>query len=831
MKLKEYAEQLGIDYKELRKILKENFGLSVRANTKVTEDLKQTIDLIVDALKAPPPMEQEEKEEVSAQKEVKEEKKEEVKKGEGQEELTEEESRQRELMELLEKSKEVLLEKLKMEEEEETEERRYLLAEPYTQIDEKKKEEIKKKAEELKKLNERELLQKLQSLTRDLVSHEQREEKEEHKEEMKDKKTKKKKEKRKPLPGERRKEFMERRKMEDKVKREQVKKQQSKPPKKKKEEEEVKILQIPEVITVRELAQLLGVSPNEIIAQLMKKGILATINHTIDPQVAVEIAENFGFLAEIKSAEEQVEELVEEEVEESPENLVERPPVVVVMGHVDHGKTSLLDRIRKTDVARREKGGITQHIGASQVELETGKKITFLDTPGHEAFTTLRARGAKVADIAVLVVAADDGVMPQTVEAINHAKDAEIPIIVAVNKIDLPQANPDKVLRELSEHGLIPEEWGGDTPVVRVSAKTGEGIEELLEMITLVAELEELKANPKGKTKAVIIETKLDPKRGPVATAIVQNGTLKVGDIFVAGSTYGRVRAMVDDKGRRLKEAPPGTPVELLGFEELPEPGDILIVVSDEKTARLLAEQRKRQKEQEKLKGTALKLEEIYEKIQKGELKELKIVLKADTIGSIEALKKALEELSTDKVKVFIIHSGVGAISESDIMLAKASGAIVIGFNTRPNPAARRLLEEEKVDVRTYGIIYDAVEDVKKALEGLLEPQKVEEALGQAEVRATFKIKKVGTVAGCYVLEGKLVRGAKARLVREGVVIYEGEIEGLKRFKEDVKEVPKGFECGVKLKDFNDIKVGDIIECYEIKFIKPSLEGNQSKKQ
>ena len=831
MKLKEYAEQLGIDYKELRKILKENFGLNVRANTKVTEDLKQTIELIIEALKSPPPT-QEEKAEVSAQEEVKEEKKEEVKKEEVQEELTEEERRQRELMELLEKSREVLLEKLKMEEEEETEEeRRYLLAEPYTQIDEKKKEEIKRKAEELRKLNEKELLQKLQSLTRDLVSPEQREEKEEPKEEMKDKKPKKKKEKRKPLPGERRKEFMERKKMEDKVKKQQIQKQQSRPPKRKKEEEEIKIIQIPEVITVRELAELLDVSPNEIIAQLMKKGILATINHTIDPQIAVEIAENFGYLAEVKTAEQQVEELVEEEIEESPEDLVERPPVVVVMGHVDHGKTSLLDRIRKTDVARREKGGITQHIGASQVELENGKKITFLDTPGHEAFTTLRARGAKVADIAVLVVAADDGVMPQTVEAINHAKDAGIPIIVAVNKIDLPQANPEKVLRELSEHGLIPEEWGGDTPVVRVSAKTGEGIDELLEMITLVAELEELKANPKGKTKAVIIETKLDPKRGPVATAIVQNGTLKVGDIFVAGATHGRVRAMIDDKGRRLKEAPPGTPVELLGFEELPEPGDILIVVSDEKTARLLAEQRKRQKEQEKLKGTALKLEEIYEKIQKGELKELKIVLKADTIGSIEALKKALEELSTDKVKVSIIHSGVGAISESDIMLAKASGAIVIGFNTRPNPAARRLLEEEKVDVRTYGIIYDAVEDVKKALEGLLEPEKVEELLGQAEVRATFKIKKVGTVAGCYVLEGKLVRGAKARLVREGVVIYDGEIEGLKRFKEDVKEVPKGFECGVKLKDFNDIKVGDIIECYEIKFIKPSLEGNQPKKQ
>jgi translation initiation factor IF-2 len=728
-------------------------------------------------------------------------------------------------MELLEKSREALLEKLKMEEEEETEEeRRYLLAEPYEEIDEKKKEEIKRKAEELKKLNEIELLRRLQSLTRDLVSSEQKGEEGEAKEEMKDKKPKKKKEKKKPLPGERRKEFMERKKMEDKVKKQQVQKQQSRPPKRKKEEEEIKIIQIPEVITVRELAELLDVSPNEIIAQLMKRGILATINHTIDPQIAVEIAENFGYLAEIKSAEQQIEELVEEEKEESPEDLEERPPVVVVMGHVDHGKTSLLDRIRKTDVARREKGGITQHIGASQVELESGKKITFLDTPGHEAFTTLRARGAKVADIAVLVVAADDGVMPQTVEAINHAKDAGIPIIVAVNKIDLPQANPDKVLRELSEHGLIPEEWGGDTPVVRVSAKTGEGIDELLEMITLVAELEELKANPKGKTKAVIIETKLDPKRGPVATAIVQNGTLKVGDIFVAGATHGRVRAMIDDKGRRLREAPPGTPVEILGFEELPEPGDILIVVPDEKTAKLLAEQRKRQKEQEKLKGTALKLEEIYEKIQKGELKELKIVLKADTIGSIEALKKALEELSTDKVKVSIIHSGVGAISESDIMLAKASGAIVIGFNTRPNPAARKLLEEEKVDVRTYGIIYDAVEDVKKALEGLLEPEKVEELLGQAEVRATFKIKKVGTVAGCYVLEGKLVRGAKARLVREGVVIYDGEIEGLKRFKEDVKEVPKGFECGVKLKDFNDIKVGDIIECYEIKLVKPTLD-------
>ena len=827
MKLKEYAEQLGIDYKELRKILKENFGLNVRANTKVTEDLKNTIDLILEAIKAPPQEEEKEeevnvKEETAVEKpagELKEEK----------EELSEEEKRQKELMELLEKSKEALLEKLKLEEEEEEgeEERRYLLAEPYEVLDEKKREEIKKKAEELKKLNEFELLKRLQSLTKDLVP-----EGAEKKEEMKEKKTqRKKKERKKPMPGERRKEFAEKQKMEEKVKQQQVKKVPSRPPKRKKEEE-IKVIQIPEVITVRELAELLDVSPNEIIAELMKRGILATINHTIDPQVAVEIAEKFGYLAEVKTAEEEVEELVESEMEEQEENLEERPPVVVVMGHVDHGKTSLLDRIRKTDVARRERGGITQHIGASQVELPNGKKITFLDTPGHEAFTTLRARGAKVADIAVLVVAADDGVMPQTVEAINHAKDAGIPIIVAVNKIDLPQANPDRVLRELSEHGLIAEEWGGDTPVVKVSAKTGEGIDELLEMITLVAELEELKANPKGKTKAVIIETKLDSKRGPVATAIVQNGTLKVGDIFVAGATHGRVRAMIDDKGRRLKEAPPGTPVEILGFEELPEPGDILIVVPDEKTAKTLAEQRKRQKEQEKLKGTALRLEDIYEKIQSGELKELKIVLKADTIGSIEALKKSLEELSTDKVRVSIIHSGVGAISESDIMLAKASGAIVIGFNTRPNPAARKLLEEEKVDVRTYGVIYDAVEDIKKALEGLLEPEKVEEILGQAEVRATFKIKKVGTVAGCYVLEGKLVRGAKARLIREGVVIYDGEIEGLKRFKEDVKEVPKGFECGVKLKDFNDIKVGDIIECYEIKLVKPKLDfGKKEEKE
>jgi translation initiation factor IF-2 len=843
-KIKEYIEKQGEDYKVIKEILKEQFGIKIRANQKLTEDLKQTIDLIIAALKTPQTQEEEVKE--SPQKETYQEEKEQEMPTETKEEKTqqtaEEEKRKQELLEVLRKSQEALLEKLKSEEEEEEEEeRRYLLAEPYEVLDEEKIAERKRKAEELKKLDKKELLKRLKSITKDLLPEtvELEEEEEEiqknkKKEEMKEKRFHKK--KKRPFPGERRKEFVEQQEREEKLAREQQLQEKKKikkaiPKKKKKEEEEkeeLKIIQIPEVITVRELAELLDVSPTEIIAKLMQRGILATINHTIDPQVAVELAEEFGYLAEIKTLQEEVEELEKAEKEEKPEELVERPPVVVVMGHVDHGKTSLLDRIRKTDVARKEKGGITQHIGASQVELPNGKKITFLDTPGHEAFTTLRARGAKVADIAVLVVAADDGVMPQTIEAINHAKEAKIPIIVAINKIDLPQADPNRVLRELSEHGIVPEDWGGDTPVVLVSAKTGQGIEELLEMITLVAELEELKANPKGRTKAVIIETKLDPKRGPVATAIVQNGTLKVGDIFVAGATYGRVRAMIDDKGRRVKEAPPSTPVEILGFEELPEPGDILIVVDDEKKAKTLAEQRKRQKEQEKLKSTALKLEEVFEKIQSGELKELKIIIKADTIGSVEALKKALEELSTDKVKVSIIHSGVGAISESDIMLAKASNAIIIGFNTRPNPAARKLLEEEKVDVRTYGVIYDAVEDVKKALEGLLEPEKVEEVLGQAEVRATFKIKKVGTVAGCYVLEGKLVRGEKARLVREGVVIYEGEIESLKRYKEDVKEVPKGYECGVKLKDFNDIKKGDIIECYTIKYIKPTLENKKS---
>ncbi len=588
--------------------------------------------------------------------------------------------------------------------------------------------------------------------------------------------------------------------------------------KKEEKSEEIKIIQIPEVITVRELADLLNVAPNQIMAELLKKGILATINQTIPSDIAIEIAESFGFLAELKSEEEAVQEVEEEELEE---NLEPRPPVVVVMGHVDHGKTTLLDAIRKTDVAKREKGGITQHIGASVVELPDGRKITFLDTPGHEAFTTLRARGAQVTDIAVLVVAADDGVMPQTIEAINHAKAFNVPIIVAVNKIDKPGADPQKVRRELSELGLIPEEWGADTIFVDVSAVKGENIDQLLEYILLLAEMLELKANPNKRAKGTIIESKLDKQRGAVSTVLVQEGTLRVGDVFVVGETYGKVRAMFDDKGRMVKAAGPSTPVEVLGFEELPMAGDTLKVVEDERTARQIAQARRLQKEQKEKVAKALALEDVFKKIQEGELKEIKIVLKTDTIGSLEALKKSLTELSNEEVSIRIIHAGVGGITENDVMLAKASDAIVIGFNVRPDVKAKEVIENEKVDVKLYGIIYEAIEDVKKALKGMLKPVEKEVTLGSAEVRATFKIKGAGTVAGCYVLDGKVVRNAKARLIRNGVVVYDGKIEGLKRFKEDAMEVAKGFECGIKLKDYNDVKVGDIIECYEVKLEKP----------
>ncbi len=588
--------------------------------------------------------------------------------------------------------------------------------------------------------------------------------------------------------------------------------------KKEERQEEIKIVQIPEIVTVRELSEITKIPPNQIIAELLKRGILATINQTVPTDVALQVVESFGFLAEIKKEEE---ELKEEEEELKVEGKVPRPPVVVVMGHVDHGKTTLLDTIRKTNVVEREKGGITQHIGASVVELPDGRKITFLDTPGHEAFTSLRARGAQVTDIAVLVVAADDGVMPQTVEAINHARAFNVPIIVAVNKIDKPGADPQRVRRELSELGLIPEEWGGDTIFVDISAKTGQNVDSLLEYILLLAEIMELKADPDRPARGTIIESKVDKQRGIVATVLVQDGTLRVGDVFVAGTTYGRVRAMFDDKGRKVKEAGPSMPVEVLGFEDLPMAGDQFKVVEDEKKARQIAEQRRIKKEQMEKVSRGFVLEEVFKKIQEGELNELKLIIKADTIGSLEALKKALTELSTPQVSVRIIHGDVGGITENDVMLAKASNAIIIGFNTRPDVKARETAEREKVDIRLYGIIYEVVEDVKKALKGLLKPVEKEVILGSAEVRATFKIKGVGTVAGCYVLDGKIVRNARARLIRNGIVIYDGKVESLKRFKEDVQEVAKGYECGVKLKDYNDVKVGDVIECYEVKLEMP----------
>ena len=605
-----------------------------------------------------------------------------------------------------------------------------------------------------------------------------------------------------------------------KKKKKKKKEEEKKPETAAKEEEELKIAIIPEVVTVRELAEILDLPVNQIMADLLKKGILASVNQTIDPEIALQIAEEHGFLAEIQQEGEEVsivEELPEEEKakiqEEEEGELVERPPVVTVMGHVDHGKTTLLDTIRKTDVAAREKGGITQHIGAYKIKLPNGKEITFLDTPGHEAFTTLRARGSKVADIAVLVVAADDGVKPQTIEAINHAKNAGVPIIVAINKIDKPGADPERVKRELSQYGLIPEEWGGDTIMVPVSAKTGQNVEELLENILLVAEILDLKANPNKPAIGTVIESKLDPKKGPVATVLIENGTLHQGDYFVAGYTWGKVRAMFDERGNQLKEAGPGTPVEILGFNDVPQAGDKFIVKPSEREARQLAEQRLRKREEE----LQAKRARIHFESLAGE-KEVNIIVKADVQGSLEAILKSLEELSEkfEDVSINVIHSGIGRITESDVMLAAASNAIILGFNVRPDAAARKAAEEEGVDIRVYGIIYDLIEDMEKALKGMLEPEEREQFLGTCEVKQIFRIKGVGTVAGCIVTEGVIRRNAKARLVRDGVVIYDGEIASLKRFKEDVKEVAKGYECGVMLKDFNDVKPGDIIESYEI---------------
>ncbi|HHW11640.1 MAG TPA: translation initiation factor IF-2 [Firmicutes bacterium] len=588
----------------------------------------------------------------------------------------------------------------------------------------------------------------------------------------------------------------------------------------------VKFVQIPERITVKEFAQAIEVSVSEVIKKLIGLGVMASINQEIDLDTAILVGAEFNVTVEGAPTEEET--LLIEEIEDSPESLKPRWPVVTIMGHVDHGKTSLLDAIRQTNVIASEAGGITQHIGAYQVEIND-KKITFLDTPGHEAFTAMRARGAQVTDIAVLVVAADDGVMPQTVEAINHGKAADVPIIVAINKIDKPTANPDRVKQELTQYGLVPEEWGGDTICVEVSALKKQGLEELLEMILLVAEMRELKANPDRPAKGTVIEAKLDKGRGPVATVLVQNGTLKQGDTIIAGEVSGKVRALVNDKGKTVKKAGPSVPVEVVGFDDLPEAGDIFYV-TDEKTARQLADRRQQFRREQSLKREQkFKLEDLFARIKEGEMKELNIVLKADVQGSVEAIQSSLERLSNDEVRVRVIHGGVGAISESDVMLASASGAIIIGFNVRPDPIAKRVAEREDVDVRLYRIIYDIVDDVKKAMEGMLEPEYREVVLGRAEVRATFKVPKVGTVAGCYVTEGKITRNSEARVLRDNVVVFEGIINSLKRFKDDVREVASGFECGIGLERFNDIKEGDVIEAFTTEEIKKTTTEDSLK--
>ncbi len=586
------------------------------------------------------------------------------------------------------------------------------------------------------------------------------------------------------------------------------------PPKKKK-------IKVHESIQVGELARLMGVRAADIIRKFMELGTMVTINQSIDAETAAIVASEFGYEVEAAPVEE---ELLLEYVPPSPEELKPRPPIVTVMGHVDHGKTTLLDAIRHTDVVSQEAGGITQHIGAYKVKLPDGREITFIDTPGHEAFTSMRARGAQVTDIVILVVAADDGVMDQTREAIDHARAAGVPIVVAINKIDKPEANPERVKSQLAELGLVPEDWGGETLVAEISAKKRQGIEDLLELVLLQAEMLDLKAAPDRPARGRIIESRLDKGKGPVATVIIQEGTLHEGDPFVAGMTYGRVRAMLNEHGRRLKEAPPATPVEVLGFEEVPQAGDDFIVMPDETKARRVAEYRQRKaREAEAARETRLSLEKVFEKLREGEIKELKIVLKADVQGTLEALKEALQKISTDEVRVNIIRSGIGAISESDVMLAAASDAIVIGFNVRPTGKAKEIAKQEKVDIRYYDVIYHAIEEVKKALAGLLEPEYEERIVGVAEVRATFRVPKVGTVAGCYVKEGKLVRGGSVRLIREGVVVYTGKIASLKRFKEDVKEVAAGYECGVGLENFQDIKEGDILEAFEMVEIRKEL--------
>ncbi len=570
---------------------------------------------------------------------------------------------------------------------------------------------------------------------------------------------------------------------------------------------------IPDEITVSELASRLKATAAEVIKKLMMMGTMASINDTIDFDTASLVAMEFHAKIE-KEETVTIEEMIIDDSEDKEENLSQRAPVVVVMGHVDHGKTSLLDAIRHADVISTEAGGITQHIGAYRININN-RDITFLDTPGHEAFTTMRARGAQITDIAVLVVAADDGIKPQTIEAINHAKAAEVSIIVAINKMDKDGANPEKVMQQLTEHGLVPEEWGGDIPCIKVSARNKTGIDELLEMILLVADVKELKANPNRRAKGTVIEAKLDKGRGPVANILIQNGTLHIGDIVVAGTAVGRVRAMTNERREKVKTAGPSVPVAITGLDTVPSGGDIVNAVSDEKLARQLVEQRRNtQKEAEFNSRTKVTLDNLFDQMQIGDVKELKIIVKGDVQGSVEAVKQSLEKISNNEVRVRVIHGAVGAINESDVMLANASNAIIVGFNVRPEPNAADTAAREGVDIRLYRIIYECIEEITSAMKGMLAPKYREVQLGRAECREVYKISSIGTIAGCYILSGKITRNAKIRVVRDGIVICEDEISSLKRFKDDAKEVAQGFECGIGLASFNDIKTGDIFEAF-----------------
>lgn len=587
---------------------------------------------------------------------------------------------------------------------------------------------------------------------------------------------------------------------------------------KKKTVQQNQTFEIPEILTVGELADILEISATEVIKTLMLAGTMVSINQEIDYETAAIVAAELGFEVEAIKIEDVVSKILEEYDEEESENEIPRPPVVTVMGHVDHGKTSLLDRIRKANVIAGEAGGITQHIGAYTVNINN-HAITVIDTPGHEAFTAMRSRGAQITDIAVLVVAADDGVMPQTVEAINHAKAAGVPILVAINKIDKPGADPERVKQELTKYNLVVEEWGGDTIAVNVSAKTGEGIESLLEMIIMMSEMEELTADPGREARGSVIESQIKRGKGAVATLLVQQGTLHIGDSIISGTTYGKIRTMIDDKGKRLKKAGPSTPVEISGLSDIPAAGDDFIVLENEKEARQLAEKRKEMQKGERQRRSNISLDDLFSQIQDGNIQDVNIIIKADVQGSIEAIKQSLEKLDNEAVRLNIIHGAVGAINETDVMLAATSNAIVIGFNVRPDKNAVKLAETEEVDIRLYRVIYDAVEDIKKAMEGMLAPEFREKVMGNAEIREVFKIPSVGTIAGCYITEGKINRNDDVRIIRDGIVILEGKIASLRRFKDDVKEVNTGYECGIGIEKYNDLKVGDNIEAFTMEKI------------